>query len=126
MINCQSINMNDFLLVFWCLLDAENDIIDLLDNLIRSFPIALKLRSPSFDSARIIQPNFLLFLKVRMSGCSVIGFSHVWRRGTFSFELIGEFYECYHPRIKSRGSLKSVPVYISAGVTPVVACTEDL
>ena len=61
--------------VFWCLLDAENDIIDLLDNLIRSFPIALEFRKnlPSFHSARIIQPNFLLFLKVGMSGCSVIG-----------------------------------------------------
>ena len=34
--------MNDLLLVFWRLLDAENDIIDLLDNLIRSFPIALE------------------------------------------------------------------------------------
>ena len=66
--------MNDLLFVFWCLLDAENDIIDLLDNLIRSFPIALKFRSPSFHSARIIQPNFLLFLKVGMSGCSVIGY----------------------------------------------------
>ena len=65
--------MNDLLFVFWCLLDAENDIIDLLDNLIRSFPITLEFRSPSFHSARIIQPNFLLFLKVGMSGCSVIG-----------------------------------------------------
>ena len=64
--------MNDLLLVFWCLLDAENDIIDLFDNLIRSFPIALKFRSPSFHSARIIQPNFLLFLEVVISGCSVI------------------------------------------------------
>ena len=66
------INMNDLLFVFWCLLDTENDIID-LDNFIRSFPIALELRSPSFHSARIIQPNFLLFLKVDMSGYSVIG-----------------------------------------------------
>ena len=45
--------MNDLLLVFWCLLDVENDIIDLLDNLIRSFPIALVFRV-SFHSARII------------------------------------------------------------------------
>ena len=65
--------MNDLLVMFWCLLDAENDIIDLLENLIRSFPIALELRSLSFRSARIIQPNFLLFLKVGTSGCSVIG-----------------------------------------------------
>ena len=65
--------MNDLLFMFWCLLDAENDIIDLLDNLIRSFPIALELRSPSFDSARIIEPYFMLFLKVDMSRCSVIG-----------------------------------------------------
>ena len=65
--------MNDLLSVFWCLLEAENDITDLLDNLIRSFPIALELRSPSFHCAKIIQPNFLLFLKVGMSGCSVIG-----------------------------------------------------
>ena len=73
MIGCQSINMNDLLFVFWCLLEAENDIIDLLDNAVRPFPIALELRSPSFHSARIIQPNFLLLLKVGMSGCSVIG-----------------------------------------------------
>ena len=65
--------MNDLLFMFWCLVDAENDIIDLLDNLIRSFPIGLDLPSLSFRSARIIQPNFLLFLKVGMSGYSVIG-----------------------------------------------------
>ena len=65
--------MNDLLFLFWCLLDAGNDIIDLLENRIRSFPIALELRSPSFHSGRIIQTNFLLLLKVGMSGCSVIG-----------------------------------------------------
>ena len=73
--------MNDLLFVFWCLLDAENNVIDVLDNLIRSFPIILELRSPSFDSARIIQPYFLLFSKVDMSGCSVIGYF-----GTFGGE----------------------------------------
>ena len=61
------INMNDLLFVFWCLLDAENDIIDLLDNLIRSFPIAFK-----FQSFLSLGEDYTTKLSV------VLESSHVW------------------------------------------------